>query len=151
MVIECWLLEFDPNGLVSHVKQCDLTSSFPFAMAPMELATIDLTTTSVRESMSSMVMMAGCTKMKAYKNPKLKKTTNRIWKQMTITNQNGNVIVTSDRKLNLGGARCGTDCARCRSGSSTPSTAIPLMHEMHQNHWTSKDGRVRCAALRLLV
>ncbi len=134
-----------------HVKRCDLTSSFPFAMAPMEEATIDLTTTSVRERMSSIVMIAGCTRTTAYKNPKLKKTIIRIWKQTTITNQNGKVIVTSDRKLNLGGTRCGTDCAPRRSGSSTPSIAIPLMPKMYQNRRSSKDDSVRRAAFRLLL
>ncbi len=94
---------------LDNANQAHLTSSSPWAMAPTEEVTIDLTTVSVRESISSMEIIAGSIRITAYKNPNPNKTIIRIAKQTTTANHNGTVIVTSDRKLNLDEIEFGTD------------------------------------------
>ena len=91
----------------TSTSEADLMSSLPLAMAPEEEATIDLTRTSVRESICSIDMIAGSASMTAYKSPKPRKIIRRIAKQTTKTNQNGKVIVMSDAKLNFEESRIG--------------------------------------------
>jgi hypothetical protein len=83
-----------------------------------------LTTASVCDKMSAMVMMAGSAKRTAYRNPRLKNTIMRTAKQTTKTNQNGTVIVTLDRNPNEWESRCGADVASGRRGFRSLSTSI---------------------------